>query len=95
MNTPEPTNIKSRRGRFSIQESLLGLNPEAVIQATSRCLIFRAEMRYEDMSMHYWACSDLFEDCGDNMKPPRYSPRFEKQEDESITFLGFERINES
>jgi len=93
MNDTHP--IHRRQGRFAVSEYCMREHPEAVIQVTSKCLIFRAEMRYEDMSMHYWACSELFEDCGDNIKPPRYAPKFEKLEDETIQFLGFERINES
>ena len=92
MSNPDPTDFFNRRGRFRVHQDFLRDRPGDVMLATSQCLIFRAEMRYEDQCLHYCACSELFKESGDSINPPEYDALFEKQEDGSIKFLGFRPI---
>lgn len=65
---------ENRYGKFKIDDELFAEAAELVMTVMSKCIIHRAEHRYDTRSVEYSAWSPLFEVVGPGLEPLQYKP---------------------
>jgi hypothetical protein len=97
--------MKKRRGRFTISMSLLreveegrAYCREQLKQIMGMCVVYRAEARFENDSVEYWAFSELFEEKEEYESAPEYRWIVDTTIDEETKkekyAVRFERVKE-
>lgn len=93
----EPPELTRRIGKFEIRAELIRDNPETILKAfLSECIVVRAELKYETMSVHYTAMCRHFDVCPGECVPPRYRIHFQEvdigTEDEPLYETQFDHV---
>ena len=71
--------LTRRLGKFQILNEWIRTDPEAILKAfLSECIVVRAELMYETMSVHYTAMCRHFDICEPHFVPPEYLILFKK-----------------
>ena len=65
--------MKNRRiGQFEISRQVIEDSPALVQKIMGKCVIVRAELRFDRDVIHYIAVSPEFDDCLYGLEPPMY-----------------------
>ena len=84
MNT-SPQNFSARKGKFSLNYSLITKCPSLALDVLSTVLVVRAENDFMTDKITYWALSEHFETVEPGIQPPNYEALVSSKEDGSHT----------
>ena len=86
------TETEHRYGQFSIDDDFFTLNPEMVMAVMGRCIIHRAEHRFDVRRVEYSAWCPDFEIADRSCYPPKYKPIAMVDDETGSITVKFEKL---
>ena len=84
--------IENRYGKFSIDDDFLDSNTDLVIAIMSKCIIVRAEHRYDCKRFEYIAWSSEFDVVSDVCYCPEYQPVAITNDADGSVAINFKKL---